>query len=158
MLRVVWIAGVLVAGPALAQTDQMAMMRAAAANQVGVMEYCQGRGDVSADAVTAQRAALAHLPGGGAGAEAGPAEALGRQGTLAAPNGTQMTLDSVASAHGTTVAALCKQMGDSAVQSATAMQQSGAAGGAMGMPAMPNGMAMPTMPNGMAMPGAPVPH
>ena len=132
------------------------MVRAAAANQVGVMEYCQGRGDVGADAVEAQRAAFAHIPAGTA--PSAEAEALGKQGTLASPNGTNMTLDSVASGHGTTVSALCKQMGSAAVQSAAAMKQNGMAGGAMGMPAMPNGMAMPAMPNGMAMPTMPKPQ
>ena len=135
------------AAPALAQTDPYAMAHAAAANQLGVMEYCQGRGDVGADAVTAQRSAVARLPASTVSTEAD--EALGKQGTLAAPNGAKMTLDSVASAHGTTVSALCKQMGSSAIQSAAAVQQKGMADGGMkmpAMPAMPNGITMPTMP------------
>ena len=133
--------------PALAQTDPTAMGHAMSANQLGVMEYCQGRGDVGADAVAAQRSALTRLPPSTANNDAD--EALGKQGTLLVPNGTNMTLDSIASAHGTTVSAMCKQMGSSALQTANAFKQNGMTPGAMGMPkmpAMPNGMTMPTMP------------
>ena len=149
------------AGPVLAQADPYAMAHAAAANQLGIMEYCQGRGDVGSDAVEAQRSAIARLPASTVSNDAD--EALGKQGTLSAPNGTKMTMDSVASEHGSTVSALCKQMGSSAVQSAAALKQNGMAPSGMAMPnmpAMPNGMAVPAMPNGMAMPtmpGAP-PH
>ncbi len=111
------------------------------------MEYCQGRGDVGADAVEAQRGAIARLPASSVNNDA--QEALGKQGTLAAPNGANMTLDSMASAHGTTVSALCKQLGSAAVQSAAAMRQNSMAPGGMAipqMPAMPNGMTAPTMP------------
>ncbi len=132
------------AAPALAQTDPTAMAHAAAANQLGVMEYCQGRGEVGADAVAAQRSSLARLPASAANNDAD--ETLGKQGTLLVPNGSNMTLDSIASAHGTTVSAMCKQMGSSALQSASALQQNGMMPGAMKMPAMPNGMTMPAMP------------
>ncbi len=136
----------LVAGSALTQADAYAIAHAAAANQLGVLEYCQGRGDVGPDAVAAQRSAMARLPASTMSNDAD--EALGKQGMLEAPNGAKMTLDSVTSAHGSTVSALCKQMGSSAVQSAAA-RQTGMLPGGMAMPAMPNGMVMP------AMPGAP---
>ena len=148
-------------GLAQAQGDPYAMAHAAAANQLGVMEYCQGRGDVGTEAVAAQRGAMARLPGPAGGNEAD--EALGRQGTLAAPNGTRTTLDSLASAHGSTVSALCKQMGSAAAQSAAMVQQNGMAAGGMAvpgrpampaMPTLPSGMTMPTLPSGMTMPGA----
>ena len=135
-----------VAGPASAQSDPYAMAHAAAANQLGVMEYCQGRGDVGPDAVAAQRSAIARLPASSAAYDAN--EALGKQGTLAAPNGANMTLDSVASKQGSSISALCKQMGSSVIQSA-ALQHNAMTPGAMTMPqipAMPNGMTMPTMP------------
>jgi hypothetical protein len=134
-------------GPALAQSDQFAMAHAAAANQLGVLEYCQTRGDVGADAVAAQRASIAHLPPSTTPTDA--AEALGKQGTLAAPNGAQTPLESVANAHGTTVSSLCKQMGSATLQSAAAMQQNGMSFGGTAMPkmpAMPSGMALPKMP------------
>ena len=140
-------ATVSVAAPALAQNDPYAAAHSAAANELGVMEYCQGRGDVGADAVTAQRSAIARLPASSANNDAD--EALGKQGTLAVPNGTNMTLDSMASAHGTTISDLCKKMGSAAIQSAAAYQQNGMPPGGMAMPkmpAMPNGMAVPTMP------------
>ena len=139
--------------PALAQTDSIAMAHTMAANQLGVMEYCQGRGDVGVDAVTAQRSAIARLPASAANNDTD--EALGKQGTLMVPNGTNMTLDSIASAHGTTVSAMCKQMGSGALQSASAFRQSAMPPAGMAMPAMPNGMAMPAMPNGMTMPATP---
>ncbi len=139
------LAAISMAGLAHAQGDSYAMAHAAAANQLGVMEFCQGRGDVGPDAVAAQRGAIARLPAATASNEAD--EALGRQGTLSAPNGAKTTLDSLASAHGSTVAALCKQMGSAAVQSAAMVGQNGMAPGGMAMPAMP------ALPNGMTMPG-----
>ena len=135
--------------PALAQTDQIAMARNVAANQLGLLQYCQGQGDVDANAVEAERSVIGHMPSSRAPTDA--AEALGRKGTLSA-NGTTMTLASMAGSRNTTVSALCKQMGSSAVQTASAYQQNSAAMG--GMPPLPNGMAMPQMPGGMpAMPG-----
>ena len=80
-----------VAGPARAQSDPYAMAHTASPNQLGVMEYCQGRGDVGPDAVAAQRSAIARLPASTVSTEA--AEALGKQGTLTIPNGTTMTLE-----------------------------------------------------------------
>ena len=139
--------------PALAQTESVAMAHTVAANQLGVMEYCQGRGDVGQDAVAAQRSAIGRLPASAASNDAD--EALGKQGTLIVPNGTNMTLDSIAGAHGTTVSAMCKQMGSGALQSANAFRQNPMPPAGMTMPkmpAMPNGMSMP------AMPGTPTPQ
>ena len=134
--------------PAFAQADQMAMMREMAANQLGVMEFCQDNGYVDADAVAAQRKALARVPQSGAANDA--AEALGRKGTLSA-NGTQTTMASLASGHNTTVSAMCGQMGSAAKQAAAATATAGTMPGRPGMPTMPG---MPAMPGGMpAMPG-----
>ena len=63
---------------AFAQVDPMNMMREAAANQVGVMEYCTKQGYTDVAAVTAQRAALGQLPAGTA--DTSKAEELGRGG------------------------------------------------------------------------------
>lgn len=130
--------------PALAQTDQIAMAHTMAANQLGLLQYCQGQGDVDASAVEAERSMIGRMPPSAAPTDA--AEALGRKGTLSA-NGTTMTLASMASSHNTTVSALCKQMGSSAVQASSAYQQNGAAKN--GMPSLPGGMTMPQMPGGM---------
>lgn len=147
--------------PALAQSDPMAAGRQAAANQLGVMEFCQAQGFADGDAVTAQRAAFGRLPPPPAGSPpTDAAEALGRQGTLSM-NGTQTTLTDLASTHGTTVAAMCGQMASVAKQVAGQMQGMPSMPG--GMPLMPSGMpSMPSMPGGMpampnmpGMPGAP---
>ena len=143
----------LLSGTAFAQTDTVAMARAAAANQLGVLEFCQDRGDVGPDAVTAERSVIARLPASTVNTDAD--EALGKQGTIAGPNGAKMTLDSMASTHGTSISAMCKQLGSGAIQSASAYQQNGMAPGGMAMPKMPSGMTMPAMPNGMTMPTAP---
>ena len=140
--------------PALAQTDQIAMAHTVAANQLGLLQYCQGQGDVDASAVEAERSMIGRMPPSAAPTDA--AEALGRKGTLSA-NGTTMTLASMAGSHNTTVSALCKQMGSSAVQASSAYQQNGAA--MNGMPSLPGGMTMPQMPGGMpslgSLPGIP---
>ncbi len=145
------------AAPALAQTDAVGMAHVAAANQLGVLEYCQGRGDVGADAVAAERGVIAHLPASATSTDA--AEALGRQGTLAAPNGAHMALSDMANQRGSSITAMCRQMGD-ATRQAAAVYSNGGPAGAMpqmptvpGMPPMP---AMPTMPAGMPpVPGMP---
>ena len=151
----VWIvlaAGVLSA-PALAQGDPMAMARAASANQLGVLEYCQAQGHVDASAVAAMRSATARLPPAPSTAATDAAEVAGRQGSIVA-NGTTTTLASFADTAHTTVPALCKQLADGATRSAAA--QAGGMGATPAMPAMPGGMpAMPSM-NGMpAVPGMP---
>ncbi len=141
------------AGPAFAQTDLMAMARVAAANQLGVLEYCQGRGDVGADAVSVQRDAIARLPASSVPTDA--AEALGREGTLSAPNGTHITLADMASTHNTTITALCKQMGSSAQQAGAYPQGATTPGTMPAMPQMPQMMGMPAMPGMPSMQGMP---
>ena len=148
------------AAPASAQTDPTAMAHAAAANQLGILEYCKGRGDVGADTVTAERGTIARLPASSASTDA--AEALGRQGTLSMPNGTTATLASLAGTRSTTVSALCRQMGSATQQAAASYGQAGLMPGGMAqMPAMPRMPAMPTMPSmgGLPpMPGTPSGH
>ena len=141
------------AGPALAQTDFVGMARVAAANQLGVLEYCQGRGDVGADAVGVQRGAIARLPASSVPTDA--AEALGREGTLSAPNGARITLADMASTHNTTIAALCKQMGSSAQQAGAYPQGAMAPGTMPAIPQMPQMLGMPAMPGVPSMQGMP---
>ena len=141
--------------PALAQVDPAATAHAAAANQLGILEYCQGRGDVDADAVIGERGVITRLPASSAPTDA--AEALGRQGILSAPNGTTVTLASMAGTHTTTVSARCRQMGSSTRQAAASFGQAGAMplGGMPQMPAMPGVPGMPGVGGMPQMPGAP---
>ncbi len=128
-----------------AQADAMAMGRQSAANQIGIMEYCQTNGFADADAVAAQRSAFARLPPAPVGSPpTDSAETLGRTGTLSI-NGTKHTLASMAGNQNMTVSAVCGQMAANAKQVAASMAS---------MPAMPSGM--PSMPGMPAMPGAPV--
>jgi hypothetical protein len=101
------LAAPLLAAPALAQSDA-AGSGASAANQLGELEYCQAQGHVPASAVAAQRIVVAHMPKTPADLTAAQAEAIGKQGKVMLGNRV-MTLDDMASSHGTTVAALCQQ-------------------------------------------------
>ena len=155
---------------ASAQTDPTVMMKQAAANQLGLLEYCQAQGALDDKPVTAQRAIMAQIPASQTAVPTDQAEALGKQGSLSI-NGTTMTLASAAATHNTTIDAMCKQIGGAVVQaSAMLQQQQQQQGGAMtmqgvpgGMPSAPSGMptmpampAMPSVPGGMpTMPGAP---
>lgn len=115
-------AACLVAGAARAQvppgpagtppelTPEMAgMMQLAARNQLGVLEYCQAHGAIDADTVQLQRRQIAAMP-----RMAVPgldqAEAAGRQGIVQA-GGQGVSLEQAAQSQGTTVAALCEQVG-----------------------------------------------
>ncbi len=84
---------------------------------------------------------MARLPAAQGAAPTDDAESLGKQGTISI-NGSTMTLAGMASSHNTTVSAICKQMGSSAVQAAAAFAQQGSM---PTMPSMPGGM--PKMPN-----------
>ena len=116
---------------ASAQNDPTAMMKQAAANQLGLLEYCQAQGAVDDKPISTQREIMAQLPASTAPIDA--AEALGKQGTLSV-NGQTMTLASAATTHNTTVDAMCKQIGGAVVQAAAMLKQQQAGGG---MPAMP---------------------
>jgi hypothetical protein len=136
--------------PSLAQTDMAAMGRVAAANNLGILEYCQDQGHVGPEAVAAEKDAIGRMPASGAPTDA--AEALGKQGNFSAPNGQTMTLETVASKQGSTVPAVCKQLGNAAIQSAAMYKQNGMGEG--GMPAMQGMPKMPAMPQMPAMPPA----
>lgn len=138
------------AAPAYAQADMTMMARNAAANELGVLEYCQANGHIDGTAITAQKTAITRLPAGTGSTDA--AEALGKQGSLLGGNGTNVPMSEMASKGNTTEADLCTRMAGS-------VKQAVASNPAMSMPTMPGGMpampaGMPAMPNGMpAMPG-----
>ena len=166
--RLVLLAALLAATPALAQGDPSATARQSAANQLGVLEFCQSHSEVGDDAVNAQRDVISRLPPSTASTDS--AEALGKAGTFAASNGQQMSLAEVASQRNTTVSALCKQVGSSSLQAAAAYKQNELGTGRLptmpttpggltavpGMPAMPSGLgAMPAVPSGPGMTAVP---
>ncbi len=140
--------------PCLAQTDMTSMARNSAANELGVLEYCQAHGHTDGSAVTAQKTVISRLPAGSGSTDS--AETLGRQGVLMGAGGSNVPLSEMASRGNTTEADLCTRMAGSvkqAVASNPAMSMPQMPGG---MPAMPSGM--PAMPSGMpAMPGT-TPH
>lgn len=108
------------AGPAQAQQppggamppDMQAMMHQAAANQLGILEYCQANGFADAGAVALQRAQIAAMPpvrSPGLSPGLAQAEAAGRRGVVQA-GGQDMPLVQAAQANGTSVQALCRQI------------------------------------------------
>jgi hypothetical protein len=130
-------------------TDPTQIAHLSAANQLGILEYCQGEGYTDQSAVDAEKKSISMLP-----ASSGPpdtssladAESTGKQGSFLL-NGNKTPLTKIADGKNTTVKSLCAQMG-------TATKNAVANMGSMnnGMPAMPNGMQMPSVPNGMQMP------
>lgn len=133
------------AHPAPAQTDAMHLAYVSTANQVGVMEYCMGKGWADQAAVDAQKKAATSLPATTDRTGLTEAEATGRKGELM-NNGTSISLASMAQRGNTSERDLCTRMASSAKVVAT--QQSS-------MPAMPGGLAMPSLPPGMTMPSMP---
>lgn len=137
---------VFLAAPAFAQADMTMMARNAAANQLGVLEYCQANGHIDGSAITAQKTVITRLPAGTGSTDA--AEALGKQGSLLGGNGANVPMSQMASKGNTTEADLCTRMAGS-------VKQAVASNPAMSMPTMPGGMpampaGMPAMPSGMA--------
>ena len=150
---------VLTALPSVAQTDMTSMARNSAANELGVLEYCQAHGHADDGAVAAQKTAISRLPAGSGSTDS--AEALGKQGVLLGAGGSNVPMSEMASRGNTTEADLCTRMASNVKQVAAsnpAMSMPQMPGGMPqmpgGMPAMPSGM--PPMPSGMpAMPGTP---
>ncbi len=145
--------------PCVAQTDMTSMAHNSAANELGVLEYCQAHGHADDGAVAAQKTAISRLPTGSGSTDS--AEALGKQGVLLGAGGSNVPLSEMASRGNTTESDLCTRM-------AASVKQAVASNPAMSMPQMPNGMpsmpsgmpampsGMPTMPSGMpTMPGSP---
>ena len=155
-LRLLTFACVVSPGVALAQSDPMQMARLASANQVGIAEYCQGKGWADQAAVDAEKASAASLPPAADTSGAAAAEATGKSGSLL-NNGAAMPLSSMARQANTSEQALCGKMAESAKMAAaqrrsmpsmSSMPAMGNGGPVMpgGMPALPNGMTMPAMP------------
>lgn len=136
------------ARPGTAQTDMMHLAYVSTANQVGVMEYCMGKGWADQAAVDAQKKGAAKLPPTTDHTGLSEAEATGRKGELM-NNGTTVSMVSMAQRGGTTEQDLCTRMASSAKM--VAAQQSSMPA----FPAMPGGAAMPTLPPGMTMPAMP---
>ncbi|APH58120.1 Hypothetical protein GbCGDNIH6_2282 [Granulibacter bethesdensis] len=91
-----------------APTADMKAVRLAAANQLGVLEYCQSRGDISAETLDIQRKIIAMLPPPADAGEAA-AEQTGKGGTVSM-GGQTISIEDAAKRQQTTPTALCKQM------------------------------------------------
>ena len=104
---------------AYAQTDQFALDRRHAANQLGLLQYCQAQGHTGADAITAERNVMARLPPIPADAPytryITDAEADGRDGTIVPEHGAPLALARLPSTMADT---LCKQMASTAIAAA----------------------------------------
>ena len=137
---------------AFAQSDPVQMARLATANQLGIMEYCQGKGWADQASVDALKGSIATLPPTADPSGMASAEATGKNGTLL-NNGTPMALSSMATQSNTTEQVICGKLADSAKMVAAQQKSMPSPGMAMpAMPAVPGGMSMPAMP---AMPAIP---
>ena len=134
--------------PGVAQTDPMHLAYVSTANQMGVMQYCAGKGWADQAAVDAQKQAAASLPPATDKTGLTEAEATGRRGELM-NNGTTTSLSSMAQQTKTTEQDLCTRMASSAKMVAAQRSSMPA------MPAMPGQGAMPSLPKGMTMPSVP---
>jgi hypothetical protein len=106
---------------ASAQTDPMHTLHLAVANQLGIVEYCQSRGWVDDATVDAQKKIASTLPPSSDSSGLSDAESDGKQGTLVG-NGNKMALADAASSKGTTVQAICTQLGSTVKTAATNLQ------------------------------------
>ena len=108
--------------PASAQmaADQLKVAYQAGRNQLGVVEYCQGKGYVGPEAIDTQRKLLGMIPAPADISGGDAAEAKGKQGIVSAM-GIEQDLDSAAKKQSTTSADLCKKMGDALKQAAAAL-------------------------------------
>ena len=79
-----------------------------ARNQLGILQYCQGKGFIDGKAVETQTKLLAMIPAGDT-AKGDAAEAKGKEGSVSAM-GVERKLDDAAKEKSTTEEALCKQM------------------------------------------------
>jgi len=104
----VLLAAMLVWGTARAQLSPAAKMSQVAANQLGILEYCQAHGQASAAAVRAEREAMDGAPAPALSTVR--AEQLGRLGYSVAPDGQQIPVSQMAAEQGTTVPALCQDL------------------------------------------------
>lgn len=107
--------------PAGGQADMMHMMTLGAHNQLGVLQFCQGKGFIAADTVALQQKMIGMLPPSSSdGVDA--AEATGKTGVVSF-GGTQTSLEDAAKTQNTTVAALCGKLAAALAQAAKSMPQ-----------------------------------
>ncbi len=116
---------VLPVAPCLAQADTTSIGRSAAANELGVLEYCQARGQGDGSAIAAQKSAILRFPADSGSTD--DAEALGKQGVLLGADGNNVPMSELASRGNTTESALCRRM-------AADIKRAAASGPAMSMP------------------------
>ena len=98
---------------AQAQLSPAAKLSQVAANQLGLIEYCHDQGHAGADAVAAEREAFLGAPSTRLSTLS--VEALGRSGLSVGPDGGQIPMAELATSQSTTVAALCKDLAESAL-------------------------------------------
>ncbi len=104
--------------PAAGATQMDAgMAYESARNQLGVLKFCQEQGHIDGTAVEIQEKLLTMIPAGDA-AKGDAAEEKGKTGTVSAM-GAEQSLDAAATAQGSSVEALCKQM-DTMIQQLSA--------------------------------------
>jgi len=120
----VLLAAMLVWGTAHAQLSPAAKMSQVAANQLGILEYCQLHGQASAAAVRAEREAMDGAPAPALSTVR--AEQLGRLGYSVAPDGQQIPVSQMAAQQGTTVPALCQDLARASLTFEAEIQQAAA--------------------------------
>jgi hypothetical protein len=103
---------------ASAQSDPMHMLYLAAANQLGVIEYCRSYGWADDETVDAQKKIASALPASSDLSGLSDAENDGKQGTLVV-NGNRVTLAEAASSQGTMAQTICMQLGSTVKAVAT---------------------------------------
>ncbi|ARO14253.1 hypothetical protein BVG79_00901 [Ketogulonicigenium robustum] len=94
--------------PAMPTQDDMI---AASKNQLGILEYCQGKGFVEQDVVDIQNRLMAALPPSETPDVAEAAYQQGLEGKVSAM-GTEVSIADAATAQGTTEEAFCGQISD----------------------------------------------
>ena len=107
-------AGLLLSGIGAAQAqapDQMKMVYEAARNQLGVLQYCSGKGMADSSAVDTQKKMLTMLPPPADTSGGDAAEKQGRSGKVVAM-GMEKNLDEAAKAQGSTTDAFCHRIAD----------------------------------------------
>lgn len=103
---------------AIAQEATPDVAVAAAKNQLGVLEYCQGAGHIDATAVEQQTKMMEMLPAAVDQATVDAAYEKGKEGTVSAM-GVEQTLADAAAAQGADEAALCGQLAQMVEQAAS---------------------------------------
>lgn len=107
--------------PAAGEPDMMHMMTLAAYNQLGVLQFCQGKGFIGPETIALQQKMIGMLPSSSSDGVAA-AEATGKTGVVSF-GGTQTSLEDAAKSQNSTVAALCGTMATSLAEAAKSIPQ-----------------------------------